>query len=745
MVQTLYMDGPDQPPTPGTSPRPVPDTSAPAVGCSIEVAYRRKVLVVPKGEEFSLGPTEGAAVETLFLNACRSLPTRLLGVVRPGVRDQYSLRLDHHALGAVELQWRARRGRRLRSSTNRQLLLFSRECRTDSAVNCLPSATELEQACVFRVPFPPGRSPEVPRFFLGDRRSFRCDIGWPITRSGNLTNGTGLRRYPIAYDAGSESGLTGLPVHFCGPYLSDAERHGVSQAESLNGQIDEACKDALVDVLASYLIHRHGGAAMQVFLPTSSESNDRLLSELIEKAIRRRSIPLSRETRRSRHRRVVLGPRRQAKGEFRRIVLPVFTWDEERVSRVLADICPADEDQIDASVPPAVLSHLVGEDDFITFDENDAIGRLQPKVDSEFFPWAGDSDWQTALGKPSVVRRYLDVVWEAACRGCLEDEEEIALNAYMPDHSSMARPFPEVFRAVDVPRSLNWRESVPLVHPDLQSHRLLRRRAWKLRPFGLGDFLDEAKLHSAPLSDRRSFWEWLSRNSASVDRPTLRRITELPIWPAVDGTFRPLGALCEPRSASVGRILDGAICRPASQLLRSGLVGVRHKRQLRLRRDPTTAEITAFLVGQLSPLGVEQTPSPSARRDFHRFEDSLVELASEPGLRKTIREASDGHAVALSADGVLQPIAALVRADGFVRELHLQARHLIARPNRRLDRIEGWEPRCSPTTGQIVDALVEDGSRLSAHIPRLQEYVRQAVRRHRKLTPWRHPKLTPLR
>ena len=149
---------------------------------------------------------------------------------------------------------------------------------------------------------------------------------------------------------------------------------------------------------------------------------------------------------------------------------------------------------------------------------------------------------------------------------------------------------------------------------------------------------------------------------------------------------------------------------------------------LRVRRNPTTAEITAFLVDQLSPFGTEQPLSPSARRDFHRFEEALVALASERGLRRTISETSHGLAIALAADGVLRPSAGLVRADGRVKALHLPAKHLIARPNRRLDKIEGWEPRFSATAGQIVDALVEDGSRLRAHIPRLQAYVRQAKR-----------------
>ena len=60
--------------------------------------------------------------------------------------------------------------------------------------------------------------------------------------------------------------------------------------------------------------------------------------------------------------------------------------------------------------------------------------------------------------------------------------------------------------------------------------------------------------------------------------------------------------------------------------------------------------------------------------------------------------------------------------------LHLPVRHIIDRPKKELDRIKGWEPRQNPTSTQVLDALREDGVRLDAHVPRLQEYIRQAIR-----------------
>ena len=58
-----------------------------------------------------------------------------------------------------------------------------------------------------------------------------------MNRNGKLWAIQGVRRYPIGYDAKSESAVTGLSVHFSGPYISDAERHGASQTENLNDHI----------------------------------------------------------------------------------------------------------------------------------------------------------------------------------------------------------------------------------------------------------------------------------------------------------------------------------------------------------------------------------------------------------------------------------------------------------------------------------------------------------------------------
>ena len=154
MEQTLYQYGYENQPSPGTFLEPVPDNTAPPAGCSIEVPYRQRELAVEKGEALTIRIPDEISLEALFRNACELLPGRLMGVVRPGIRDQYTLCLNHHTLGSVEIHWRAKRGRNVNGRGRRRFTVFGRECTTTSNVPDVPSISIHEQACMFRLPFP---------------------------------------------------------------------------------------------------------------------------------------------------------------------------------------------------------------------------------------------------------------------------------------------------------------------------------------------------------------------------------------------------------------------------------------------------------------------------------------------------------------------------------------------------------------------------------------------------------------
>ena len=729
MIQTLYKDGYEKQPSPGTLPEPVPDTDAPPTGCSIEVPYRKRELEVTRGEGLTIGIPDESSLEGLFTNACELLPGRLLGVVRPRIRDQYTLHLSHHTLGSVEIQWRAKRGRNVKGRGRRQFTVFSRECDTSSKTPCVPSTAIHERACTFRLPFPAGRRSDIPEFFFRDRKSFWAEIAWPTDKRGTPKPIRGVRRYPIGYDATSEAGLSGVGVHFSGPYVSDAERHGTSPMNSLNAYIDDACKDALVDIMSGYLLHRHGGRAMELYIASPGDAEDETLNDLVQRTIDRRALPLADRVSKS-FGRLALGPRKTSDGTLRRVVLPMFTWDQERIAPQLSEICPGEEDQIDRTVPDPILSCLVNKTDLITFDENDVIERLQPELEANHFPWQDKFEWQAVLGNPSVAKVYLDVLYETVQRHRLESESEVIQNTYLPDEGSRARPLVGMFSAVNLPPNLGQQEYVPLLHPELQGHRLLRRRAWKPKPFRLEDYLDKAQLETASPLERRSFWTWLRHNWRTVkQRQTLIRITKFPVWPSANGSLLPLDDLCEPRTSRVASVMRGAIVRPSRELLKVGFVSRTGRGRLTFRNTPSFQEFEKYSTEQIDRFPRERKLTADERREFHKLETDLAALASStPRLREYLGELGEDYYVALDKNGSLRDPGELVRDVGELQRLHLLDEHIIDRPSSILDRIDGWEPRIAPSTDQIVDTLRRDGARFAAHVPRLQEYVRQSKR-----------------
>lgn len=733
VVQTLYKDGHDAEPSPGTFPKPVPDTvSQPNTGCSIEVPYREQELVVSKGEGLKIKVPDRSSLEQLFRNAAESLPRRLLGVVRPDHHDQYTLCLSHHTLGSVEINWRAKRGRHIKGRSRKHYTVFGRECSTSSQTLCIPSTTIYEYACTFRIQFPPESRSEIPDFFFRDRTSFWGEIAWSTDKNGRPKSTKGVRRYPIGYEATSDAALSGVGVNFSGPYRSDAERHGISRTGDLNDYIDDVCKDALVDIVSSYLVHRHTAKAMELFMADPDGAEDESLKDLVERSLRARLLPLADSVSRvsNRSRRITLGPRKTPVGTLRRVVLPMFTWNAKQIVPLLSEICPSEEDQINKHVPGSILRCLVNMDDVITFDENDVVARLQPKLKTEWFPWKNETEWKRTLGNPSIAKAHLDVLWLTISRKELESESEVMKNTYLPDDNSTARPLTGMFSGVGLPPNLGQRDYAPLLHPELQGHRVLKRRSWKPKRFGLDDYLDRAQLEMASLAERRSFWTWLRKNGKTVKpRQTLVRIASLPVWPSTSGSLVPLDDLCEPRSKRATSVMGNALVRPSRELLRVGLASRTGRGLLTIRSTPSLEETELFLAERLDRFPRERKLTADERREFHRLEKDLVDLASSaPRLRAHLIKLAGEYGVALDRDGNLRDPGDLVRDEGALHHLHLLKRHTIDRPKKFLDKLDGWKPQNVPATAQLVDSIREDSDRLDAHVPRIQEYVKQSKR-----------------
>ena len=741
-VQTLYMDGPNSHPSPGTLPCPEADESAPSVGCRVEVPYRTKKLRVSKGEPFEREPTDEEYTDRLFREACHALPTRLMGVVFPGVRDHFALTLNHHKLGRAELKWRAKRSKTVAGKGRVRFTLFSRECEVSSDVSMIKSETLYEQACSFRGSTPKGINPEIPEFFQPEKKSFRMETAWATDRHGRPTSIRGARRYPIGYSGTADSALTRLGVHFSGPYRSDGERHGVSWQDPLNARIDEACREALVDVMAFYLFPRHGARVMELYV-AKPQPNDESTLDMLRRAIEKKAIPLQPAARSSRRRqkpvvsnkqptlrnRASLGPRRSPSGGTKLILVPTFTWDEERVSPLLSALTPDSDDQIDKSVPPTVLRYLAKNkfsDSVITFDEKDVIDRLQHQKEDCIFPWKDESEWRSCISNVATARKYLDVAYLAAQNRKLNSEEEVIQNVYLPDLNSELRPLSELYSGVILPSGLQNRHVGPILHHSLGDHRLLRMQAWRPKPFTIDHYLDRADLKNSTVDQRKLFWRWLRANWRQLKPQTLRRLATLPVWPNVSGCPRMLDELCEPANRRIASVMGSVLDRPSGEILRFRMVKSAGRGTLTLRRVPSNEEVEEFLSSGQETFPLDRALSREERKKFRDFEADLSVLATVPQLRDALEELRQEYGVALNCDGFLKNPSELVSIQGTAAVLHLPARHMMDRPESILDRVKGWSAKPEPSSSQIEDALREGSDRTEAYVQRLQMYVKQS-------------------
>ena len=607
---------------------------------------------------------------------------------------------------------------------------------------------------MFRITLPPASNREIPHFFSPSKRTFVADVSWRVGRNRKPDSFPGARRYPIGYHPSSALALTGLGVNFCAPYVSDAERHGPSPADELNAYIDTKCTDALIEAMAVYLVPRHSGHALALYITDTSNSNEDRLADLLQRTLDRRALPLRRtpptrrsrsrsdsseDRRRRRPRSTTLGPRRTSTGTLRRIAVPLFTWDPCHLSPLLSRLCPPSEDQIASDVPTPFLQLLASNsyDDVITFDENDVLMRLQPLSSIPHFPWNTDAEWRRALGNPAVARRHLDVVYQMRRRGSLHKEDTLTKNVHLPDRDSVARPLRGMYRAVDLPPALGGHETTALVHPDILAHPLLKAKAWMPARFTLDDYLDNSALSSASAADRKLFWHWLRTTMKLVPTSTLNRISELPVWPDSQGGLARLGELCQPRHARAVQLLARVLRQPSTQL-RKLVRGIKNRRtRIAIRSQPNHAELDRFLADRISALPRTRSLTPDECRDFHKFERDLGFLIrkSTSALRADLSTLSARHGIALSRDQRLTAPNELVRMGPAVSRLHLPPRFLVDRSEDILEEVPGWGTRQTATVEQLLAAFDDDASRLDAHVPRLQAYVTQA--RQEGITPTR--------
>lgn len=727
VVQTLWAKGRNLPPKPGTLPEPVADPAGPTVGCRIEVPYRRETFRLPHGEELIFEAMTEAAAERMFTDAVRTLPERLIGIIRPIVKERYVLRLEHHRLGRAQLEFRCHRVRRL----GRRSALFQRSCRVEE--NGGETRTLLEQSLLLACPeidLDPEVAPDYflasafrrsSTYLLGTKRGAVVEASWVLDRRRRPLPADGRLRYPIAYAGQGETAGTSIGVHFTAPFISDAARHGVArQAASRTAELLALCEFALCEALEKALLPRHGGAALSIVCGTPER-----MKPIVERLIAHRAMPAVR-----------VDGRRLAAGWKPPVVVPAYRWEPGVWDRRLAAICPAGTVLLDPKTPPQVTG-LLGEGKcagfltaYSTFDEAAAVGRLTAV--GKHYPWPDAATRFRALSDPGTVNRILDALLPYAER--LRGEKKIIAraNVELPDSRGKPTPLLDLKLGIALPSGLPGFEPPPVLHPEVASHAMFRTCLWRLPTYGLNEALDAGVLKHADTATRTAFFAWLIEHERDVDAGHWQRLKGVPVWPDATGEPRAFEDLCRPESGRIAALFRGHIHLPHASV--TALVGRLGRRRIAmtLRLLPTTEETSALYVAKFGIFRKGAEIPDAEIPVFRRMEESLRPMRSSERLLRRLKEMS-GEAVALSRDRVPRVPGEMLRETPDLKRLALPPRMLLDRAEQWLDEVH--PPLQAPTAAMLATTLREDSGNVAAHLPRLRalyDAARQGVPPGRK-------------
>ena len=154
----------------------------------------------------------------------------------------------------------------------------------------------------------------------------------------------------------------------------------------------------------------------------------------------------------------------------------------------------------------------------VTFDESDAVDRLQPKR-TAYYPWPSDAAWQRGLAHPAAVNNSLDVLlaWSDNDPESLDDFVTLRANIYLPDSDGVARPMSDLFIGNGLPATLRSFGMPPLLHPAVGRHALFRRRAWRLKAYTFEAFFRVLRGEFDP-SKSAALWQWFVRHWSRVPK-----------------------------------------------------------------------------------------------------------------------------------------------------------------------------------------------------------------------------------
>ena len=408
-------------------------------------------------------------------------------------------------------------------------------------------------------------------------------------------------------------------------------------------------------------------------------------------------------------------------------VIPVATWEPDRIQPALLLVCPRSENQLDPRINQELVKLLVVECtsdssvDFITFDEDDALSRIADEGNQYF---DGVFDLERELTHPLIAVSYLDLIKLTIDKGkCDEDiENRLIGSLLLPDANGTAVALRDLYSSAPLPSDIPGLRVPPLLHPDVAAHPLFRRGKWRRQKYTMSRFLGGNTLQIAKDETRTLFWKWLRRNEHLISPRDRSKLAGLAIWPDSKGRPCKLKELCEPRSRPVARVLADVIRRPHEQVRRSKLVSVGRNARKSFRRAVTEDEIGRWLDTWMAEFEIQETLGTATLERLRYFEDDLVSLLKDKAATRLLKSANI-IIPAFAKDESVQPRTTLVMPNRSNELLQLPGRFMLR--DRRYGAVLGrlWPALSAPTATMLLAAFSEDSGNLSSLQPRLRHFV----------------------
>ena len=470
-----------------------------------------------------------------------------------------------------------------------------------------------------------------------------------------------------------------------------------------------------------------------------SNNEDEAVRPLLAKLARRGAMPTL--TWRTAARRVLKSKRRKASASARhaavqqrsgeprryRFVTPVASWNTEVVDASLSVISPRSERQLDPRVHRDIVRLLAEEntggfyEDFITFDENDALDRAIGEGNQYF---ASCDNPEQEFAQPLIARSYLDVIQAALehdkCDVGKEDALQEAL--LLPDTHAEPTRFPILYTSVQLPSDVPGVRLPPILHQDLASHPLFRRAKWRRPKYTMAKFLGSGALQDADEQTRKLFWQWLRQNERRIGPRARAKLANIAIWPDIDGNICKLSDLCDPRSRRVAAILRNSIRRPHEHVRQSRIVTSSKKRRTFIRHIPSQDEISNWLGRRMAPFVPGDMPNVDTVATLDRFEADLTTLLKNSGVARVLREIGI-TLPALAKDGSIRQRTELVMPSRNNERLALHKRFLL-KDNRRATALNKISQALSdPTIAMLLSMFDKDREDFDALQARLHQFL----------------------